>query len=112
MSYGESLEQSEITAQMKADVNRKNSDGQMTVSMAMLSGQVYAFSRSVVDHNLEDDAGNKLDLNTVGGVSELDAKVGNEIEDLINKLNSPEDLGPFESKPGKPSDMEQTLTTG
>jgi len=51
----------------------------------------FEFANCIVDHNLEDDKGVKLDFNNPMTLSILDPKVGQEIEDRIEELNEEAD---------------------
>lgn len=57
----------------------------------------FEFKNCIVDHNLEDDNGAKLDFNNPLTFRMLDPKIGEEIGRLIDDLNQEaEDLGPLE----------------
>ena len=72
----------EIHPGMKAtDVQRV----QMQV-MHQWSNQ-YDFKHCIVDHNLEDDQGNKLDFGNPMTLDVLDPKIGAEIENYIVEMN-------------------------
>jgi hypothetical protein len=47
----------------------------------------FEFSNCIVDHNLEDEHGVKLDFTNPMTLSVLDPKVGEEIEQYIEELN-------------------------
>lgn len=51
----------------------------------------YEFRQCIVDHNLEDSNGNRLDFNNKMAFQMLDPKVGQEIEMYIDELNREED---------------------
>lgn len=56
----------------------------------------FEFKNCIVDHNLEDDSGIKLDFNNPLTFRMLDPKIGEEIGRLIDDLNQEaEDLGPL-----------------
>jgi len=58
----------------------------------------YEFKNCIVDHNLEDENGAKLDFNNPLTFRMLDPKIGEEIGRLIDDLNQEaEDLGPLAS---------------
>jgi len=62
----------------------------MKMSIAMINEQatIFDFTHCIVDHNLEDDNGVKMDLTNVINIRRLDPRVGDEIEQLIDKLNN------------------------
>jgi hypothetical protein len=51
----------------------------------------FEFKSCIVDHNCEDEEGNKLNLTTAQDINRLDPKVGQEIEKLIADMNNFED---------------------
>jgi hypothetical protein len=58
--------------------------------MAMASEEVsrFEFNLCIVDHNLEDENGNKLNLGSAIDFARLDPRVGQEIEGHISDLNN------------------------
>ena len=50
----------------------------------------YDFKHCIVDHNLEDEDGNKLDFSNGMTLQVLDPKIGAEIEKYIDELNQEE----------------------
>lgn len=52
--------------------------------------RAYEFEHCIVDHNLEDEHGKKLDFSKEGVLSVLDPRVGQEIEEHIDKLHNVE----------------------
>lgn len=68
----------------------------------------YEFQHCIIDHNLEDEFGGKLDFSNAMTLTILDPRVGEEIEEAIDKLhNREEDLAPF-PQPASSSSMEAT----
>lgn len=85
----------------------------MGIEMANLWTAQFEFANCIVDHNLEDDEGNKLDFSEKA-VSKtlriLDPKIGSEIERYIDELNQEEDdLEDFTKRPSSFSENGQTL---
>jgi hypothetical protein len=46
------------------------------------------FQSCIVDHNLEDETGRKLDFRSFSDIDMLDPKIGEEISTLIDELNN------------------------
>lgn len=70
------------------------------VEIATLQAWVrtYEFKHCIVDHNLEDENGKKLDFGNDATLSVLDPRIGQEIEAEIDKLhNLEEDIVDFRS---------------
>jgi hypothetical protein len=59
----------------------------------------WEFSKCIVDHNLEDDDGNKLDFSNAMSFDVLDPKIGAEIDGYIEDMNQEDedDVAPLES---------------
>jgi hypothetical protein len=106
MSYGEMLQRRGLAAQLGygGPMNRQTrrqgpaEDSEMIVSMKWDESQYFDFSTCIVDHNLEDDGGRKLDFRNKRDFAILNPVVALEIEEAIDRLNnpaSPEDDGKF-----------------
>jgi len=86
LPYGDWLKRQEMAMQMTFEGNRKaGMKGKM--DMMNYNTTVFEFSRCIVDHNLEDASGNKLDFNNPATLAALDPRVGNEISDQIRNLH-------------------------
>lgn len=90
MKYGEKLvrdaEAMEITAKTGG-----NKDGNVSVKLLTEATALWEFANLIVDHNLEDEHGNKLNFKNFAHTKMLDPKVGSEISNYIDELNSWED---------------------
>jgi len=89
MTYGQYLRRQG----MAMDMQMKGGDGRSKANVIDIDlGQEkvthFEFSVCIAGHNLEDDNGNQLDFKNAGHVQILDPRVGQEIGDLINKMNS------------------------
>jgi len=85
MSFGEYNRRKDLVSKMTLEGQGKNSRATMEMANEVLTQ--YEFSKCIVDHNLEDDGGNKLDFTKQTGIKRLDPRVGQEIETYIDKLN-------------------------
>lgn len=65
------------------------------IELKTLSGWManHDFAYCIVDHNLTDKNGTKLDFTNPLAVKNLDPKVGIEIDRILNDLNEPEEEG-------------------
>lgn len=90
MSYGQWLKRQEMAIKMQVQ-QQKRGASTMDVQMEGLKIARFEYQHCVVDHNLEDDGGNKLDLNSPQGIESLDPQIGNEIGDIIEKIHAPVD---------------------
>lgn len=67
--------------------------------------RAYEFKHCILDHNLQDEDGKLLDFSKDGVLSELDPRVGQEIEEAIDKLHNVEaDVKDFPSQPSSSSE--------
>lgn len=93
MPYGDWLHRTDISMQMQIAMEEKklrnNSGGGASGTIAMQNAAVttYEFSRCIVDHNLEDAAGNKLNFKNQATLQILAPRIGQEISDLINEMH-------------------------
>jgi len=112
MSYGEHLESRELAARMSASRQQKG-DAEVTMTMGVKASFSYNFARSIVDHNLTDEEGTKLNLSTMQDLQKLDPAVALEIERVIDELNDTgreEDLVPLPSGSAQRSSEEPSTT--
>lgn len=88
-TYGQSVER---RAMMKLSLEMggrgsKNKDFKGEMAMASKEIQMFEFKSAIVDHNLEDVTGRKLNLATPVDFDSLAPQVGQEIESLIRDMN-------------------------
>jgi hypothetical protein len=88
LSYGEKVRKDSDAMTMRF----KSDDGpgkDVTPEVSMINEQVTLreFALCIVDHNLEDDKGTKLDFRRPDHVRSLDPRVGDEISQLIGAMN-------------------------
>ncbi len=94
LSFDEMLERRDKAMRMTMEQkpNRKKTDAtKIEFESAMQWTRFFEFSRCIVDHNLEADAGKKLDFSNSMTLKVLDPKVGLEIEKYIEELNQEDD---------------------
>ena len=87
MSYGQILQRRMFT---KLEVGSSGKGGDFRGELAMANAKVteFEFQKCIVDHNLEDHTGRKLDLTKASDFNQLDPKVGQEIEEYITDMNN------------------------
>lgn len=73
------------------------------VDIAMMQrwSRQFEFMHCIVDHNLEDDNGVKLDFNNEMSIYALDPRIGQEIEKYLDEMNgedTPEEQANFPSR--------------
>lgn len=90
MSFGEKLDKDAEAMKMRFDVSEMDDDEKnVGAEVAMINAAVTAkeFAKCIMDHNLEDENGMKLNFNRPEHVRGLDPRVGQEIQDLIAEMN-------------------------
>jgi len=93
----------EVAAQMHTSNDGDKGQRQFRVEAGIMLSQLYIFKCCLIDHNLTDASGKKLDLQKEAGLAALDTTVGAEIQDLCEKLNAGEDMAPFLVQSGSTS---------
>lgn len=88
LTYGEKLYRQQMTMKMVMQGNDKTKDFQGEMAFVNAAATEYEFSTCIVDHNLEDENGNKLDLKKSKDIQRLDPRIGEEIQALLNDLNN------------------------
>lgn len=86
LSYGQMVQR---RAMMKLTIEAGGASKDLRGEMAMASEAItmFEFQHAIVDHNLEDASGRKLNLGAPVDFASLDPRVGTEIEELIQKMN-------------------------
>ncbi len=88
LSYGEKLHRRAMVSKMQvsSEAKSKNFSGEMQLINEMATQ--FDFKMCIIDHNLDDEDGNKLNFQNVADIRRLDPIVGEEIDELINELNN------------------------
>src|SRR5262249_39235133 len=88
MSFGEKMAEDSEALKMKfATDGGKSESVDAEVAVVSEKASILEIQKCVVDHNLEDDNGNKLNFNNIEHVRSLDPRVGQEISTLIGEMN-------------------------
>lgn len=96
LSYWDMLKRQDNTTRMSMEAAQKNENRKVDIEFTSQWTTEFDFRNCIVDHNLEDAEGKKLDLTNTMTLSVLDPRVGQEIADLIAALNEAEtDLTDF-----------------
>ena len=93
MTYGERVKVREMTMQLSMQTTRGRQTNEATIDMEMTQMRVdeYEFSKSIVEHNLTDEADTPLNFKKSGVVASLAPQIGTEISLLIARFNNPEE---------------------
>jgi hypothetical protein len=65
----------------------RSNTNKITIDILNEASRKYDFAHCIIDHNLEDDKGNKLDFSNSLSLEILDPRIAAEIENEIDKLN-------------------------
>lgn len=102
LTYHQMMQRRDIAAKIGWEETRargRNNRSEETVKAMMeimnVATMEYEFRHSIVEHNLEDAAGNLIDFTRPESYANLDPKVGAEINKYIEDLNQEEDLENF-----------------
>ena len=121
LSWAEMMKRRDIASRMYADVSTKQGGAtQETIRQYMEVVNVaimeFEFKNCIVDHNLEDDDGNKLDFSNPMALQILNPKIGSEIDRYIEELNQedestvrPLDKQPISSSPDLEAPQNESL---
>jgi hypothetical protein len=91
MTYGQTVQRRAMLKLSVQSGGGRNKGFAGEMAMASEEIQQFEFRVCVVDHNLEDENGNKLPIATPAGFARLHPKIGQEIEKLIGEMNNLED---------------------
>lgn len=88
LTYGQKLERRAMSSVASAETQKGNKNMKLQMQMINEQATLFDFTHCIVDHNLEDENGNKLNLGNVNDIRRLDPRIGDEVERLIDKLNN------------------------
>jgi hypothetical protein len=90
LPFGQMLSRRDKAARYLQEVNpraARDDISKIQIDILNEASRIYDFKNCIIDHNLEDDQGNKLDFGNAMTLQVLDPKVGAEIEREIDKMN-------------------------
>lgn len=114
LPYGKMLERREKASRMTMDqeVRRgRGSSQRIDFSMMQRWTRQFEFENCIVDHNLENDTGQKLNFSMAGTLEIMDPKIGAEIEKLIDELNQDEEVEDLDDFPLPSTPSSESETT-
>lgn len=86
MSYGEYLHRRDLALKMSME-GRDTKNSKVLIDAVQENVAAYELKTCVVDHNLEDESGRKLQLGNPMDFRRLDPRVGQEIGGYIDEMN-------------------------
>lgn len=86
LPYGDVLVRRDGAARLSVEQQQAD-DSRMLIETMQTWAREFEFRQCIVDHNLDDDNGVRLDFNNPFAFRTLDPRIGKEIESLIDELN-------------------------
>jgi hypothetical protein len=90
MTYGQKMHRREMASKQALQIDG-NQAKQLDIAIIAHTVSAYEFKHCIVDHNLEDADGTKLNFNQPDTIDRLDPRVGDEIDLYISELNNYEE---------------------
>ena len=87
MSYGELLQSQDLAYQVQMKADTSDDEPEMGVSITRAAIAEFQLKTCILDHNLEDEGGRKLSFSSREDIVKLDAPIGQELSDLIDKMH-------------------------
>lgn len=88
MSWGDKLKRQALVSKMKIQTRRGSKDLQGELDMMAEQTALLEFARCIVDHNLTDSTGRKLDFANPDDVKAINGNIGEEISVYIARMNN------------------------
>lgn len=88
LTYGEKLQRRAMVSGLKVEAGKGKKDFAGEMQLITEESTVFDFQKCLLDHNLEDENGNKLNLTNKGDISRLDPRIGEEIDQFLSELNN------------------------
>lgn len=91
LTYGQKIQRQQMSMEVSMQAQQgkgRNADPEMQMRMTQERVAIFDFASCIVDHNLEDDKGSKLDFKQAHNVFMLDPRVGEEIAMNIDNMNN------------------------
>jgi len=116
LPFGKRLERRDMISKLAVEQDdgkrkKNNQPEKAYVETFIKLARLYEFDYCIIDHNLQDAQGNKLDFSNPMTLEILHPKIGEEIEKLIDKIHGDdeEDLEDFFKRSTSPSEEEATV---
>lgn len=91
LSYGQKLQRQEHVGKLMIEMKGRKQGTRGEMQMMQAAATLYDYRCCIVDHNLETETGEKLNLGNQVDLNSLDPRIGEEISKLIDDLNNFED---------------------
>lgn len=91
LSYGEKMAKRAFNSKMTVRSTKGKKDAESIIDTFNERSDLFDFANSIVDHNLTDKEGRKLDFRNEKDVKSLAGRVAEEIQTAMDKINNFED---------------------
>lgn len=90
LTYGEKLMRRAMVSGLRVEAGKKGEKKDFAGEMKLITEEstVFDFVHCILDHNLEDEDGNKLNLTNKNDINRLDPRIGEEIDEFLGELNN------------------------
>lgn len=99
MTYVERLHRQDISLNIKASLNSKQRNSDVEFGAVQKAVTHWEFKTLIVDHNLEDETGRKLNLADPKDFALIGPEIGEEVGNLIDEFNQTNSQDLFRSDP-------------
>lgn len=110
LPFGLLLERRDNASKMSMSSRQGQSDQKVDIALMQRWSRQFEFQHCIVDHNLEDDNGNKLNFDNAMSIDALDPRIGQEIEEYIDELNGEESEEDKQAFPSPSSESSRKAT--
>jgi hypothetical protein len=87
MSYGELMNSQDLAYQVQMKQNEDTNDPEASLTLSRMVVEEFQIRTCVLDHNLEDDRGRKLNFASPQDVHSLDANIGQELSGMVADIH-------------------------
>lgn len=111
LPFGGMLKRRDMASKMSMAAGQEENSEELRFEFMQEVTRAFEFKHCIVDHNLEDIDGRKLDFNNPADIFKLDPRIGQEIETYIDELNqelTEEQEADFQNTSGNSSKVEVT----
>jgi hypothetical protein len=91
LTYGQKIHRQQLATELSMQGDQRSKNPEMVMKMTQERVTAFEFANCVVEHNLEDEHGEKLDFRQPQSVFMLDPRVGEEIANHIDNMNNFDD---------------------
>ena len=88
LTYGEKLQRRAMVSNMKIETQKGKQNFAGEMQLVNEQATLFDFQLCIVDHNLEDENGTKLNFSKMSDVKKLDPRIGEEIDTILSDLNN------------------------